>query len=268
MLNARLLVDGELKRVDDELINVDVKGDEALRAGINNLLCSNSKRIRSILTILFLKANSVNKISDNTINIVTAGEIIHNASLLHDDVLDNAKLRRGKLAFCEEFTPHLSILTGDYLLSVATERLLNCRCEEILKIFLNSTKEMCMAEIRQFFLRGKNTTLNEYIEICAGKTASLFEAIMECSAIVENLDRNLFKRVAHNFGIFFQLKNDLEEISRLADKENKILTPKDFLGIEKTLDLIDNYFEQIRRDIDNLPDSIYKKGLEDLLESL
>ena len=84
----------------------------------------------------------------------------------------------------------------------------------------------------------------------------------------ECIDIKNAKQFALNFGIYFQLKNDLEKESSLADKKNKIYTQKDFLGIEKTLILIDNYQKKIRRDIGNLPDNSYKKGLEDLIIGL
>ena len=127
---------------------------------------------------------------------------------------------------------------------------------------------MCKSEVKQYFLRGNKPELDNYINICIGKTAKLFEAILESCAISEDIDIKNAKQFALNFGIYFQLKNDLEKESSLADKKNKIYTPKDFLGIEKTLILIDNYQKKIRRDIGNLPDNSYKKGLEDLIIGL
>ena len=64
------------------------------------------------------------------------------------------------------------------------------------------------------------------------------------------------------------MKNDLELSSAKIDKQNKIFTPKDILGIEKTNNLMDNYLEDIRRDLEEFPDSEYKKGLRDLLKNL
>ena len=199
---------------------------------------------------------------------MAAGEIIHNASLLHDDVIDNAKTRRGETTIGEVFSPYVSILSGDYLLSIATEKLMEVNDNNILKIFLNCTKQMCNAELTQFFLRGKKPDIDQYIRICEGKTAFLFEAIMESCAIIENLPVADAVSFARNFGIFFQLKNDLEKLSAEYDAANEIFTPKDILGIEKTSALIDNYLKRLRGDIGQLPDNIYKKGLEGLLIEL
>ena len=172
------LVKDELSRVNKEISALEIEPD-LIKESIQDFLSSGSKRIRTILTALYLKASGCGNLSEDSINIITAGEIIHNASLLHDDVLDGAKLRRGKTAFCEEYSPHISILSGDYLLSIATEKLLNINNNEILQIFLKCTQKMCTAEINQFFLRGKLPTIEEYINICEGKTACLFEAVIK-----------------------------------------------------------------------------------------
>lgn len=266
MESVTLLIKEELERVNEEIFGITIES-ENIKKNLQELLQSGSKRIRSIVSAIYLKANN-KKVSENSIHILTAGEIIHNASLLHDDVLDDASARRGKPSFNTVFSPNLSILTGDYLLSAATQKLLNIDNKEILQIFLKCTKEMCEAEINQFFMRGSVPAIEDYIKICEGKTASLFEAILESCAVIESLDREKAVRFAKNFGIFFQLKNDLTGQSIESDKKNKIFTPKDILGVEKTMDLIDNYQERIRRDIGLLPDNIYKEGLGELLKSL
>ena len=268
MENIKLLAQEELDKVNYEISAINIE-PEMIRTSVEELLCSGSKRIRTIAASLYVKAQSERVgLSEKSICTIAAGEIIHNASLLHDDVLDGAKYRRGKLSFCEKYTPHLAILTGDYLLSAATEKLLNVNNKYILNIFLKCTKEMCKSEIDQFFLRGKVPDIKNYIEICTGKTAGLFEAIIESCAILENVDVNSAKNFALNFGIFFQLKNDLTEQSIIADRENRIYTPKDIWGIEKTNDLIDNYLEKIKDNLRALPDNAYKEGLEELLISL
>ena len=199
---------------------------------------------------------------------MTAGEIIHNASLLHDDVIDNAMERRGEPTLGKMYSPYISILAGDYLLSIATEKLMEIDNKNILNIFLKCTKLMCKSEIQQFFLRGKLPAIDDYIKICEGKTALLFEAILKSCAIIEGVDIENAISFAKNFGIYFQLKNDEEKVSAYNDANNKIFTSKDILGIEKTKILMDNYQEEIMRLIGILPDNVYKKGLEGLLKAL
>jgi len=260
------LIEEELAAVNEQLGNIYIE-NENINTSLNAFLSSGSKRIRTRLVSLYLKSLGCD-ISQNSIKIMAAGELIHNASLLHDDVIDDANLRRGKSTLQASFSPYISILTGDYILACATEKLMEVNNQKILQIFLNCTKQMCNSEINQFFLRGKLPELKDYIKICGGKTAYLFQAVMESCLIIQGLENPDALSFAHDFGILFQLKNDLEKNSANADKTNNIFTPKDFLGIEKTNDLIDNYQRSVRSFVSKLPDNIYKKGLESLLSEL
>ncbi len=266
MERVMLLVKEELALVNNEISAILIEPEQICK-DVKKILCTGSKRIRTIITALYLKACGI-CLSENSLHIISAGEIIHNASLLHDDVLDNAESRRGTPSFNALYSPNLSILAGDTLLSIATEKLLKINNNQVLQIFLNCTKEMCKAEINQFLSRGVVPDLSDYIKICEGKTACLFQAILESCAIIENINKTAAANFAGNFGVFFQLKNDLSEQSIESDKKNKIFTPKDFLGLEKTMDLIDNYLQKIKVNISALPDNKYKEGLGELLKSL
>ena len=93
------------------------RAEELLPDGdLKIFLSGNSKFIRSRLAILYLKAQE-KEITDDVINVLTVGEIIHNSSLLHDDVIDDAVYRRGKTTIGNLYTPKISILCGDYLVS-------------------------------------------------------------------------------------------------------------------------------------------------------
>ena len=260
MKNIALLAKDELELIDKSLNNLFEKNNEVFNE-LGTFLNSPQKRIRSLVTILYLKSFS----KEINLNLLLACELIHNASLLHDDVLDNADLRRGITTICKKFNPNISILSGDYLLSLATENLIKIQNWDIITRFQNCVKNMSEAEILQYSLRGKIPTEQEYLKIIKGKTAELFTATLEGSAILSNLDKNKAKKFAENFGILFQLKNDLEKNSAKADKKNKIYTLKDILGIAKTQALMDNYLEEIRSEIGDLPQNIYSRGVERLL---
>ena len=260
------LIEDELNAVNEQLSNIYIDNKIILQS-LKSFLTGGSKRIRTTVTALYLKSNEL-EVSADSIKIMTAAELIHNASLLHDDVIDRTKLRRGKSTLAEEFSPYISILAGDYLLSIATELLMQINNPKVLEIFLNCTKQMCNSEINQFFLRGKAPDLKEYIEICRGKTAALFEALLESCALIEGAPAQKAKEFAEHFGILFQLKNDLDSASAKTDAENEIFTPKDFLGIEKTIDLMDNYQRKLQEAVCSFPDNIYKKGTESLLSKL
>ena len=124
---------------------------------------------------------------------------------------------------------------------------------------------MTLAEIKQEFSKETIPTDKEYLEICNGKTAQLFSAILQAVAEVCNLDVQHARIFGEKFGIYFQVKNDLNKDSAIADKKNGIKTAIDVLGIEKTNDLLDNYKEEMKELIKVFPDNIYKRKLEDLV---
>ena len=135
MQNIKSIISEELNFVDNEIKNVSLEQDD-IKQALEKFLSGSSKRIRSTITSLYIKALD-KKVLPQCIKIMAAGEIIHNASLLHDDVIDNAKTRRGETTIGEVFSPYVSILSGDYLLSIATEKLMEVNDNNILKIFFN-----------------------------------------------------------------------------------------------------------------------------------
>lgn len=262
MDKIKKLIAEELELINEELEKICIT---QIREDLIKFLMSPTKRIRSILALLYLKCSS-QVIDKNIIDLLCATEIIHNASLLHDDVLDDANTRRGKTTLSEIYSPKVAILTGDFLISQAVEKLIKINNSQIMKIYKDCMQNMCEAEIQQFFARNSVPTEEEYISICEGKTAKLFEAVMKSCGILLKFDENIAAKIGKDFGILYQIKNDLNEISAKADRKNGIYTAKDVFGIEKTNILIDNYVEGIRREIDSLPQNIYKDGLEELLK--
>jgi len=234
---------------------------------LQEFLCGNSKFIRSKLALLYFKAQNFT-LNDDIYKILAIGEIIHNSSLLHDDVLDNADTRRGKETFSKIFNEKISILAGDYLLTFAIDKLLKINNKDIFEIFNNTTRIMCKSEIQQYLNRGILPNEKDYIKICKGKTAELFSAILKACAIILQTNTQKAHYFGELFGIYFQIKNDLEPLSSLVDKRNQIYTANDILGIEKTNHLLDNYKEEICNILSSFPDNIYKKGLEDLINNL
>lgn len=256
--------------VEFEIINNNIleKIKEILPDGeLISFLNGNSKRIRSKLAILFIKSHGKN-IDSNLYDILTACELIHNASLLHDDVIDDSELRRGITTIGKKYSSNISILCGDYVVSDAINLLLKLGNDKISDIFNKCVKNMAVAEVKQYFLRGKTPSVNEYIEICRGKTAGLFSAVLEGCAIYHNLDINLASKFGELFGICFQIKNDLEAYSSKQDIKNNLHTVLDILGIENTTLLSDNYKQQLRALLEKFPDNNYTSELKDIVQNL
>ena len=266
MDKIRALVINELNQIEEHF-NVLAKHNDALFKDLCDFLLGKSKRIRSIISLLYLKANNVN-IDKNITDLLFSVELIHNASLLHDDVIDNSPLRRNAQTLFDKYGSKLSVISGDYILSIAVEKLLQLKNESILNLFLNTVKKMSEAEIDQFFSRNHDIILENYLGIVRGKTSSLFSASTKSTAMISGIDVDIAGQFGEKFGILFQINNDLDYSSAENDKINGVKTAVDILGIEKTLALKDNYKEELKHILAQIPDNIYKEGIEDLIRLL
>ena len=260
------LISNELKSVEERLFSL-VDNTNEVYSSLSDFLKSPSKRIRSKLGILYLKSNDID-LSTSDINILTAVELIHNASLIHDDIVDSSVLRRGEKTIETKFDTNTAVLCGDYLLSLAVEELIKLKNLQVLELFLACTKQMADSEITQSLNKGKIPNELIYLDICRGKTACLFKTTLESLALNNGLNKDSAGRLGELFGLVFQIKNDLEPASAKKDGENNIHTAIDIFGIEKTRALIDNYFEEMRELLKDCPQKEYKQALEDLIKEL
>lgn len=236
------------------------------------------KLIRSKIGILFLKSYGIN-ISDSYLKLLCAVELIHNASLLHDDVIDNDTIRRNAPTIKSDLGNKLSILYGDIVLSNALTMLSELQSIELIKLFNKTVTDMCRGEIIQNSLIGKIPTETEYIEKTELKTASLFRFLITSISL---LSKNQIPIETADFGkyygIGFQIKNDLDNIltTRSDIKEGIYTAPVIYSGgldikedaIEKTAGLIDNYSMKAINVLDVIEESIYKEELVGVAECL
>ena len=275
------------------------KNTNPLNKELQAFLTVSGKRLRPLLGILFLK-NIFNELNQKQVDVLLAVELIHNATLIHDDVIDKAETRRKHETLNIKFDDNLAVIAGDYLLSIAMEKIINIGSTNIIKLFTSTLKSTCLGEINQYFSKFKITSIEEYIEKSRNKTALLFEIGILSGLLLseKSTDENL-KQIAsdfsQNFGIAFQIRDDLinilnaETISNndikagiynapiiFARQENKnILQEKNILkaikntkGIEKTKDLMDNYFNNSISAIEKLKETVYKKNITELIELL
>lgn len=188
---------------------------------IINYIINGGKKIRPIICILIGHALGFEKTKH--INFAALIEFIHIATLLHDDVIDRSKKRRGKKTINNVFGNKTSILIGDFIYSRTFQMMTNLKSMHILKIMSNATNTIVKGEILQL-INSNNMKINEkiYMKIIYSKTAKLFEAATHVSAILSNANKkqqNSLQKYGKHLGIAFQLINDLLDYTKNKKKD-------------------------------------------------
>ena len=187
----------ELKNlVGDRLNNVSQQIKYKLASEINLIhkmtnyhLKSGGKRIRPLLTLGSAKLCGY-KNGNRDVNLAACVELIHNATLLHDDVIDNSDLRRGIKTSNTIWGNQSSILVGDYLLSRCFEMMVEDGSQEILKLLSSTSSKIAQGEILQLEYKGEIDILEEtYFDIINAKTAALFAAATRTGACIANKNK-------------------------------------------------------------------------------
>ncbi len=180
-----------------------------LRAG-GYILDSGGKRVRPGLTIIAGKM--VGAPLNRLIPVATVMEYMHTATLLHDDIVDGAKLRRGRPSANEVFGNDVAVLVGDYMFAKAIYVLAVYGGEEVLKVASQTVQDMAEGELLQLERIGDlSITEEDYFDVIYRKTASLLATCCECGAIVGNADeekRGALRRYGEFIGYAFQLVDD------------------------------------------------------------
>lgn len=277
------LAQKELDIIEEKMVSV-INTKEPLNSYLKDFLTNPSKRIRPLLGILYTKAKG-KEVTDKQLELLTAIELVHNASLIHDDIIDESKLRRGHKTLSAEFDNKLAVISGDYLLSCTMEILTNLGNIEIIKKITTTIKQMCIGEINQNFDRFKIGTIKDYIEKTKNKTAYLFETVLVCCEILENKeDLTKISELGLDIGIAFQIRDDILNLTS-NDKQKPVnndiedgiynapvifsqSTTDYSVGIEKTKVLLNNYIKSAKEKIDDLPENTYKTALFEFLELL
>lgn len=266
-----------------------------LNKDLTEFLTAPAKRLRPMLGFLFIKS-LFGKINPAQKDVLLAIELIHNATLIHDDVIDDADKRRKQETLNVKFDDNLAVVAGDFLLSVAMEKVINAGSIEVIKLCTSALKSTCVGEINQYFSKFNITTIDEYIEKSKNKTALLFQiSVLGALLLSDKPVSDDMKQTAidfsQNFGIAFQVRDDLINILNagndvelgiytapviFAAQENEnILKEKNIVdaihatkGIEKAKNLMDNYFDKSIQAIEKFENNVYKESISGLVDLL
>jgi octaprenyl-diphosphate synthase len=212
------VIAAELHAVEDRLQAPAEESGALLSVVASYALASGGKRIRPALLLLSARACGADQ-RDRAVALASAAEMMHAASLIHDDIVDHSAMRRGRPSATARWGADVSVLAGDFLYSRAIQILVADGDMRILRAFADATVSMTAGEILQLqLLRDLKINEEDYLRIITGKTAALMSAACRGGALLADAPRSRVEALAAfglNLGIGFQLVDDaLDYIAR------------------------------------------------------
>ncbi len=210
------LVESDMGRLNDLILSKAHSHVEMIPKLARHLINSGGKRLRPILTIASAQMCGYHT-GDDHIPLAAAVEFMHTATLLHDDVVDESDMRRGRTTARILWGNEASVLVGDYLLGQAFKMQVDVGIMDALSILANAAAIIAEGEVMQLAAaKNMETTEDEYLTIIQSKTAALFAAACELGAVVADKserERAALRSYGNNLGLAFQLVDDALDYS-------------------------------------------------------
>jgi octaprenyl-diphosphate synthase len=204
-------VEDKLVLVEEKIKSKLVSNVELVQKMTDYHLDTGGKRLRALLTLGSAKMCGYIK-GSRDINLAACVELIHAATLMHDDVIDNGSIRRGKKTLNKVWDNHSSVLVGDYLLSRCFEMMVEDGNIEVLRLLSSTSSKIAQGEILQVQHKSEVDMLEEtYLKIISAKTAELFAAATKVGAILsemKNKEKEALEFYGRNLGLTFQIADD------------------------------------------------------------
>ncbi len=221
---ATRLVGKDVEVLDEAIVRACVDAPSGIFEPCRHIIEAGGKRIRPMLCLLVFRA--AGGVKPLPMDMAVACEILHNATLLHDDVIDEGKMRRGLPATRMVHGNAISVLGGDFLL-VKTVEIVSRRGPGFMDFFLQTMRRIIDGELTQLKLRGSTeTTEEEYFHIIEGKTASLFQWTAYSGALAAGADKLVCEQVGRfgwHMGVAFQIVDDVLDFTAEAKQLGKNL---------------------------------------------
>ncbi|CAG0934585.1 octaprenyl-diphosphate synthase [Thermoflexales bacterium] len=208
------LVKEDLQRVETRLHEIPLRSDLDLALvteAIGHLLDAGGKRIRPALTLLTGRLYPADR--DTLVSMAAAVEMLHTATLVHDDVVDGSMLRRGSPTLNARWSPGATILTGDYMFALAADLAAQTNSVRVMRIFARTLMTIVSGELRQLFGDAtRRQTREDYFKRIYAKTASMFELATEAAGVLigaSEAEILALSQYGRDLGIAFQIIDDV-----------------------------------------------------------
>lgn len=225
-----LLLDGFEKEIlqtrqelDDLLSTEGV--DQAAAAVLSDIAQTRGKMLRPILVLLSARCGSGEGLSKRLCRLAALVEMVHMASLIHDDIVDDAPLRRGMPTAQSKYGKDAAVYAGDLILSRIVSTLFREHYEPVGAFFGQTVEDMCFGELVQYSARFRtDTTVEKYLRCIYGKTASLCTLACRCGAVLGGCGRETEEHLTEagsSLGYLFQIRDDFLDFTQTADRAGK-----------------------------------------------
>jgi len=260
-----LQIEAELNELE-QVLKKSIDSDVELATEVSSYIVnSGGKRIRPTLNVLMAKA--LNYQGKELISLASAIELLHTATLIHDDVVDQSDIRRGKQSIHKKWDIAHGVLVGDFVYSKAFQLMASLSDKKIIQTLAESTNRISEGEVLQLnFLESSAFDEDMYFKIIGRKTAELFKASTITAAILSDANKTTIKTAGEfgfSLGIAFQLRDDLLDYSGEETKTGKKIG-KDFLEGKVTLPLIKALEVVEDKESDFLKNAFVKSDSKDL----
>lgn len=217
------LAQADMQAVDQAIL-AQLNSDVVLINQLGHYIISGGgKRIRPLIAVL--TANAIGYKGQEHITCAAFVEFIHTATLLHDDVVDESDMRRGRETANARFGNAASVLVGDFIYTRAFQMMASLRSLDVLQVMSDATNVIAEGEVQQLMnVNDPETTEENYMQVIYSKTARLFEAASQCSAIVSGADQATviaMRDYGRYLGTAFQLVDDILDYSANAEQLGK-----------------------------------------------
>ncbi len=207
----QLTIFPEMKKLNDRIAQALSSSNALMNRIIEGYLKTKGKQIRPI--IVLLSAKMFGGINDNAIAAASAIELLHNATLIHDDVVDDSKKRRGMPTINSIWDNRMAVLVGDFFVAAALQQALSTNDIRIVSTISKLGKSLSIGEIEQIYnTQCSNITEKAYYETIDHKTASLFVSCVETGGYAAGADESqlaILSAFAKSLGLCFQIKDDI-----------------------------------------------------------
>ena len=213
----------ELSRVEDNLKSVASRKFPFLAELLGHVFETTGKRVRPAITLLASKLHPHDERKSETM--ATAVELLHIASLVHDDTVDSSALRRGKPTISSLWGRNAAVLVGDYIFASSATQVCDTGDIRVIRRFSETIMELASGELQETAdAYDYNQTLDQYLERIYNKTASLFSTAGESGAVLSGAPEEsvqALKQYSHNIGMAFQIIDDILDLQGAEEEAGK-----------------------------------------------